>query len=844
MHRRLYIIAVVILFFPKLIFSDAVNDNEVSESVHELVQRGTTEQLRQACRERSLDDTGTHLELRQRLLNYELIQSSLGFELRLKDTSGDDIILRHADFVEYVEDVHGNDLVLLKGSVDILYAGKTITADEITINVDSGIITGSGNITFIDGEKTYKAERFYYNSNNDEGRFFNAKTKIEAFTYTGTVIKKVHESEKFVAEKASLTTCDLKNPHYRVDAEQLYIYDEDKVLIKNARFYYGDDALFVLPYFYKSLKKPAIRSSLYFRERSGIVSQNTYYPLETDKKELKLKGDFYERLGVYFGADYTAEYPSGSSTDVEASVALSNDVYYHEEVTENWSPYGPPNAEKYDIDRDRRYSLGLYQNFRFTDGFTNNTEFNIYWVSDPYYQYDYERRKEQFDVFDLIGQAAYDYPQKGSGFTWFLNNHFLYDSLSFSAKNSIRFEPQRNIGITYAYLTDYYEHKIYTLTAPDVVLSHQKDLFSGWNSVLLSDISYRSSINYNHTIYYDENETPSSQIQKAGTQVGLEKDYSVARYVQFTPALELGAHVQHHTESDSTQLTDDRQNSLIYGRTTENLTVGSSDLYLLLYHDLKYKLYGPRDYYEYGSFRIHNMGVKGYAHWKFLTEQLTTSVDLRPVYDWQANIYEPIMLDRSRFSPLINTLTITPFTSLSLIDQLVYDIAGSKFKSNSFILNYSSKAIYLGNREITVSWELDWAHNFVNPFLDTLRSTFGVTAQVHPYWTVYLSVLSRNDDIWKYYKSGDEKINPAVDFLKSFNFFNIEDRKESNFKMKSISLGFVHDLHDWEMRFDYTGNRELSYDGSKYIWNNTYSISIGLKEVRDLLIHTKFSERD
>jgi hypothetical protein len=143
-----------------------------------------------------------------------------------------------------------------------------------------------------------------------------------------------------------------------------------------------------------------------------------------------------------------------------------------------------------------------------------------------------------------------------------------------------------------------------------------------------------------------------------------------------------------------------------------------------------------------------------------------------------------------------------------------------------------------------VSWGLDWEHNFVNPFLDTLHSKFGVTAQVHPYWTVYLSVLSRNDDIWKYYERGDDKINPVVDLLKSFNLFNIEDRKESNFKMKSISLGLVHDLHDWEMRFDYTGNRELSYDGSRYIWNNTYSISLGLKEVRDLLIHSKFSERD
>ena len=61
--------------------------------------------------------------------------------------------------------------------------------------------------------------------------------------------------------------------------------------------------------------------------------------------------------------------------------------------------------------------------------------------------------------------------------------------------------------------------------------------------------------------------------------------------------------------------------------------------------------------------------------------------------------------------------------------------------------------------------------------------------------------------------------------------------------MKSISLGFVHDLHDWELRFDYTGTRELSYDGSKYIWDNVYSVSLGLKEAENIALHTTYSER-
>jgi hypothetical protein len=412
--------------------------------------------------------------------------------------------------------------------------------------------------------------------------------------------------------------------------------------------------------------------------------------------------------------------------------------------------------------------------------------------------------------------------------------------------------PQRNTdkyplsspdNALYVSLPDYYQHRIYSIDAPDVALSHNETIFSQAKSALFSDLDYRSTLGYTHSLYYDSKGTPSSEIHKGSTGIGLQKEYTLARSVQFTPDVELGAQVQQHVDPSSSQTTDDRRSSLLYGRTRENLTVGGSDLYLELFHDLKYKLYGPDDDFQYGSFRVHDLGIRGYAGTNILTEQFTTSVDLRPVYNWTTGAYETLSLERERFNPFINTVTFTPFPTLSMIDNLVYEISQSRFKLNSFILKYESSALNLGERPLTLSWELNWKHYFVNPVLDTLRSTFGVSAQVHPYWTLYLSVASRNDDFWKYYKSGAEKVNPVVDLLKSFNFFNIEDRKDSNFKLKGISLGFIHDLHDWEMKFDYSGNQEISPDGSRYIWNNTYSISIGLKDVKNFNIHTQFSEQ-
>ncbi len=297
----------------------------------------------------------------------------------------------------------------------------------------------------------------------------------------------------------------------------------------------------------------------------------------------------------------------------------------------------------------------------------------------------------RFDPFQLIGQAEYDFPRKGNGFSWYLNDYITRDSLSISVQNDVHFEPQRNekyVSIPdyykYVSLPDYYEYRLYTLTAPSVALTHSRTIFNNIAPEIFSDIHYTGRANYMHTIYYDENAVSSSEVHKAGTSVGLSKDYDLAEYIRFSPGVELGALGQYHVDASSGELSDDRTNTLVYGRTEESLTFGSSNLYLKLNHDLKYKLFGPDDYYTYGRFRIHEIGLKGYVHWWYLTDRITTSYDLRQTYDWQTEEYEPFVIDKSRFTPLVNDLTFAPFSALSFSDRLVYDIASSEFKTNSF----------------------------------------------------------------------------------------------------------------------------------------------------------------
>ncbi len=815
--------------------------------VYRLLKGSDLDALRDSCRERGLPTDGDESALKQRLLNDEMRKSHVSFETRSAESGPEEIVLNNADFIRSRENEAGEEIIVLNGNVDVNYGGRRIQADELRINTAREILRGTGNVRFEEGKSVYTGESFYYNNKTDEGIFFRAKTSIKDFIYTGSMIRRIQGADKFVSNDLTLTTCNIRYPHYRIDADRLFFYDSERALVKNASLYFGQDDVLNLPYLYRNLKKHAFQSSVRFRERSGLVLQNTYTPLKTDEKEIVLKGDFYERLGVSAGADYISSYPLGETT-LRSSAALSNNVYYYDKVTENWSPLGPPDTEDYSITRSMRYNIGLYQKIVTEKASTNTAEISLSHMTDPYYEYDFERRSLRFDLFDVIGQAESDFPRKGSGYTWFLNDTFQYSTLTLSLQNSVRFEPQRNIDEDIVSMPDYYEYRLYTIAAPQVSVYHTADIFTGSDSALFSDMTYTGTTNYAHVLYYDENERIESEVHKADVSASLTKDYFAGNYIRITPEVEGGVQGQAHVNPTSVETTDDRQNTYAYGRTIDEFQFGPENLYARFAYDLKYKFAGPDDLYTYHRFRVHQLGFLGFAKVYGFSDTVETSYDLRPVYDWDSGSYQAIGFNRSRFDPLKNTLVYAPNERISISDVFVYDISSLRPTTNKLVSDLSSRDIGLFGNTLVASWGLGWTHYFQNPTLDTFDSLFQIDLSFRRYLKTYFKLLSRNESLWRYFpdaaaEGGLEVVNPVTDLLKSFNFFNRDDRLASLFKMKRISFGFVRELHDWDLKFDYTGNRELSYDGSRYIWDNTYTISIGLRDMESVDVHTKIKEQ-
>jgi len=831
--KPIYFILLTFILVPVFLYTQ-------ENSLYNLLLTGSIEELKEACRERGISDKGDMIEVRRRLIDYERERSSINILPDGNALKEKNIILKNADYLKMYKDENGDEILFLFGNVHLIYDNKYIIADIVRINTTKKIVIGRGNIKYTDTVRTYESDSFYYNEASDRGIFFRAKTKLGNFIYRGKNIRKLSGEEKYIGKDVSLTTCEIKDPHYLVKADKLYYYDS-YALVKNMKLFFGQDDLVELPYFFKNLKEPSVKTAIYFRKRSGIVVQNSYYPIKRDDNYLLLMGDYYERLGIYTGGRWYDERGS-QKTDLLTSLALSKNVYYYDNVSENWSPLGPPSSSNYKISRDIRYHVDVYRMQKWEN---NQLELSVGWIKDPYYIYDFERRSQQFDVMKLISEAENDYPRKDNGFSWFLRDRYSSGNFSLVVDNRVTYVPQRNLGESLSYLPDYYEYRLYSAVLPMITASYSSDIFKDSSIDLVRGSNYLATGSYNHSYYFDEYGRPSKEAHEGSGISKLDNDYSIANYLLFKYGIGLGFNIQRHLNPTADEELNDNQNTLAYTDLINSITFGSNKLYLKTDYHLKYKIAGSRDYYTYGNFRESLLSFGFYFNFWRIENMSETSYNLKPVYDWNNDRYESINFSVDRFNPLINTTILKPVTNVLIKNTLIYDIACTHFKINNLALDYSSKSINLWGRDFDINWNIAWNHNFLDPIVDSLTSSYTMECQIFPSLNFYVGFLSRNDSIWKYIpavakKNGVKSLNPLVDLAKSFNFFNVDDRKESNFKLKEINFGLTHDLHEWELKFDYTGRREISYDKNRYVWNNTYTISIGLKKIKDVNFNTQF----
>ncbi len=114
----------------------------------------------------------------------------------------------------------------------------------------------------------------------------------------------------------------------------------------------------------------------------------------------------------------------------------------------------------------------------------------------------------------------------------------------------------------------------------------------------------------------------------------------------------------------------------------------------------------------------------------------------------------------------------------------------------------------------------------------SLDVRFGMNARVHEFLDLSVSSTSSNGVVYRYVDDlaeqvGVEPKNPFTDLARSFNFFNIDDRRESDFNLSRIDVEATHYLGDWVLNVQYSGFPEQTPgdDGrDRFEWQREFSI--------------------
>ncbi|AHH03861.1 hypothetical protein BHY_0910 [Borrelia nietonii YOR] len=175
-------------------------------------------------------------------------------------------------------------------------------------------------------------------------------------------------------------------------------------------------------------------------------------------------------------------------------------------------------------------------------------------------------------------------------------------------------------------------------------------------------------------------------------------------------------------------------------------------------------------------------------------------------------------------------------------DKLIGDFA--KVGSTTKLIPYSLSAQYkkdlyefkFSDEKFSIGLGIDsgWRMN-LQKFVDNeLWVEFIFKVKYTEFFELNFSTRSINTKTFRYFGGYMEQldleaVNFFADLFKSFNFFNIQDRKDSLFKIKKISTSFKFNFYDWKFVGEYSLSPDILKDNSgRYssIWRNNFSIFI------------------
>jgi LPS-assembly protein len=285
-------------------------------------------------------------------------------------------VVVNGDNVEYFQD---EQKVVGTGNVIIDYEDMKLTADRMTVYLNTKDAVAEGNVKLYHEGNVYSGEKATYNFDTKKGEVIKGRAEMLPWHGQGETIQKV-SAEEYRIKTGFVTSCDLERPHYRIQAKEVKIFLNEKIVANHAFLYVGNCPVLYIPYYVHPLMddKPRVSISPGYDDEWGgfVLTKWRYYFNESLKGNIHL--DYRERKDFAWGVDTKYD------TNVVGEGLLQT-YYMHERSIKSpriwdWDDHNTTELERFkvqlrhrwDIDADT-YARGEYH--KFSDALFNKDYF-------------------------------------------------------------------------------------------------------------------------------------------------------------------------------------------------------------------------------------------------------------------------------------------------------------------------------------------------------------------------------------------------------------------------------------------------------------------------------------
>lgn len=157
----------------------------------------------------------------------------------------------NGDNVEYFQD---HKKVVGSGNISIKYKDVTLTCDRITVYLDTREAIAEGNVRVSQQGAFFTGGKINYNFDTRQGTVLDGDLSAKPFYGKAQEVSKAALKDEYGMERGYVTTCDLDEPHYRIQARRVKIYLEDKVVAEHILIFLGKVPIAYLPYYVQPLR--------------------------------------------------------------------------------------------------------------------------------------------------------------------------------------------------------------------------------------------------------------------------------------------------------------------------------------------------------------------------------------------------------------------------------------------------------------------------------------------------------------------------------------------------------------------------------------------------------------